>query len=236
MRRNFPIAMMLAAGAAMALGGCVRRESAAASYFPLRTGMTWTFRFTASTGASGELTTANLAPRKIFGFQTVPQQNLGGDQPYTEFYADDGAGIRHVAIDESEGLQSRLNDHSYVIKQPVRTGTSWHEIDRTFDGTIYNATTRIEALADTVKVPAGTYRNCVRVHSTGTASTLKGTARLPRYSDVRAVAAGEDVVVEDYYWLAAGVGPVKATHEETRGEGSMTRTISYKLELESLKR
>jgi len=235
MKQSFSIAITLAAGLATALCGCVRRESGATSYFPLRTGMTWTFRFTASTGASGELTTANLAPRKIFGFDTVPQQNLGGDQPYTEFYADDGAGIRHVAIDESEGLQSRLNDHSYVIKQPVRTGNSWREIDRTFDGTIYNATTRIEALGDTITVPAGKYRKCVRVHSTGIASTLKGTARAPGNARVRTVAAGEDISVEDYYWLAPGVGPVKATHEETRGEGPMTRTISYKLELESLK-
>ncbi len=236
MKRSFLIAVMLAAGAATALSGCARRQGAAAAYFPLQTGMTWTFRFTASTGASGELTTANLARRKLFGFDTVPQQNLGGDQPYTEFYADDGAGIRHVAIDESEGLQSRLNDHSYVIKQPVRAGNSWREIDRTFDGTIYDATTRIEALADTVSVPAGTYRNCVRVHSTGIASTLKGTARAPRDANVRAVTAGEDVSVEDYYWLAPGVGPVKATHEETRGEGPLTRSISYRLELESLKR
>src|SRR5262249_28507321 len=88
MKQSFSIAITLAAGLATALCGCVRRESGATSYFPLRTGMTWTFRFTASTGASGELTTANLAPRKIFGFDTVPQQNLGGDQHYPQYFAD----------------------------------------------------------------------------------------------------------------------------------------------------
>lgn len=223
--------------AAMAAGGCTRSRTGVANYFPLKPGMTWTFRFTGSTGATGELTTVNQAPRKVFGFTTIPQQNTGGDKSYTEFYADDGQGIRHVAIDESEGIQSRLSDHSYVIKSPIGVGTSWHEIDRTFDGTVYDATTRIESVSDNVSVPAGTYSGCVRIHSTGLASSTKGTARAPGgASGLRLAAGDETTVVEDYYWLAPGVGPVKATHQESRGEGPMARSIGFTLELEQLKR
>jgi hypothetical protein len=47
--------------------------------------------------------------------------------------------------------------------------------------------------------------------------------------------AGEDLSVEDYYWLAPGVGPVKATHQESRGEGSTAQSIGFTLELEHLK-
>jgi len=90
--------------AAMAVSGCTRTRTGLAQYFPLKPGMAWTFRFSGSTGGTGELTTTNQAPRAVFGFTAVPQQNAGGDKTYTEFYADDGAGIRHVAIDESEGL------------------------------------------------------------------------------------------------------------------------------------
>ena len=222
--------------AAMAASGCTRARTGLAQYFPLKPGMAWTFRFSGSTGATGELTTANQAPRKVFGFTAVPQQNVGGDKSYTEFYADNGVGIRHVAIDESDGLQSRLSDHSYVIKLPVSVGTSWREIDRTFDGTVYDATTKIESLDDKITVPAGTFSGCVRIRSTGFASAMKGNARAPgRTSGLRLV-AGEDFSVEDYYWLAPGVGPVKATHQESRGEGSTAQSIGFTLELEHLKR
>jgi hypothetical protein len=238
MQRRLAIAVL--AGivcAAMALGGCTRSRTSAASYFPLKPGMTWTFRFRGSTGATGELTTVNQAPRQILGFTAVPQHNLGGDKSYIEFYADDGKGIRHVAIDEGEGIQSRLNDHSYVIKRPIGVGTSWHEIDRTFDGTVYDATTRIESVDDKITVAAGTFSGCVRIKSTGFASSMKGTARAPgRASGLRLVAAGGDVSVEDYYWLAPGVGPVKATHQESQGEGAMAQSIGFTMELQQLKR
>jgi hypothetical protein len=217
---------------AMAATGCTRARTGVSQYFPLKPGMAWTFRFTGSTGATGELTTTNQAPRTVFGFTAVPQQNAGGDKAYTEFYADDGSGIRHVAIDESEGLQSRLSDHSYVIKWPIAAGTSWHEIDRTFDGTVYDATTRIESVNDNVGVPAGTFSGCLRIRSTGTASSTKGTARA---SGPSLVADDDEVSVEDYYWLAPGVGPVKATHQESRGEGPMAQSMGFTLELEKLK-
>jgi hypothetical protein len=236
MKKRFANAVLVATVfAATAAGGCTRSRTGVAQYFPLKPGMAWTFRFTGSTGATGELTTANQAPRQVFGFTAVPQQNVGGDKSYTEFYADDGLGIRHVAIDESEGLQSRLSDHSYVIKSPIAVGTSWREIDRTFDGTVYDATTRIESVGDKITVPAGTFGGCVRIRSTGFASAMKGTVRAPgRASGLRLV-AGDDVSVEDYYWLAPGVGPVKATHQESRDEGPMAQSIGFTLELEHLK-
>ena len=221
--------------AAMVMAGCTRAHQALSSYFPMKTGMAWTFRFRGSNGVSGELTTANLAERKLLGYTTVPQKNFGGDKSYTEFYADDGSGIRHVGIDEGSGVESRLSDHSYVIKWPIRAGTSWREIDRTSDNTIYDANTRIEAVGDTITVPAGKFSGCVRVHSTGFASAMKGTARAPRGRAGVYLVAGDEVSVEDFYWLAPGVGPVKATHQESRGEGPMAQSIGFTLELVHLK-
>jgi hypothetical protein len=221
--------------AALALAGCARGHQSSNDFFPMKAGMAWTFRFRGSNGTSGELTTANLAERKLFGYKTVPQKNFGGDKSYTEFYADDGSGIRHIAIDEGHGLESRLSDHSYVIKWPIRPGTSWRELDRTADNTIYSANTRIEAVGDTVAVPAGKFSGCIRVHSTGFASTMKGTARAPQGRPGLYLVAGDELSIEDYYWLAPGVGPVKATHQETHGVGPTTESMSYKLELEQLK-
>jgi hypothetical protein len=237
MKGKMANALVAVAALAAAAGGCTRARGGLAYYFPLKSGMVWTFRFSGSTGATGELATTNQAPRQVFGFNATPQRNTGGDKTYIEFYADDGQGIRHVAIDESDGLESRLNDHSYVIKLPIAAGTSWREMDRTFDGTVYDASTRIESVNDSVSVPAGTFSGCIRIRSTGLASTAKGTARAPGLnSGVRLVAGGEDVSVEDYYWLAPGVGPVKATHQESRGEGMTAQSIGFTLELERLTR
>ncbi|MGH7913373.1 MAG: hypothetical protein ACREPW_01810, partial [Candidatus Binataceae bacterium] len=134
-----------------------------------------------------------------------------------------------------EGPQSRLGDHSYVIKLPISVGTSWHEIDRTFDGTVYDATTKIESVRDKVTVPAGTFSGCVRIRSTGFASSMKATARAPGRAAGLSLTANDEVSVEDYYWLAPGVGPVKATRQESRGEGAMAQSIGFTLELEHLK-
>ena len=237
MKRGFAIGVLAGiACTAIAAAGCTRTPTGVAQYFPLKPGMAWTFRFTGSTGATGELTTTNQAPRQIFGFKTVPQQNTGGDKTYTEFYADDGTGIRHVAIDESEGLQSRLNDHSYVVKMPISVGTSWREIDRTFDGTVYDATTRIESINDNVSVPAGTFSGCVRIGAPASPQCRRvRRARRARLPACGWWPGGEDVGVEDYYWLAPGVGPVKATHQESRGEGATAQSIGFTLELEHLK-
>jgi hypothetical protein len=236
MKQKFAHAMVaIFVLAAAAVGGCTRAPTKATQYFPLKPAMSWTFRFSGSTGTAGELTTTNQAPRRVFGFNTVPQQNTGGDKSYTEFYADDGMGIRHVAIDEGEGLQSRLGDHSYVIKLPIGVGTNWHEIDRTFDGTVFDAATKIESISDKVSVPAGTFSDCVRIRSTGFASTSKGTARGPgREGGLRTV-DDVDISVEDYYWLAPGVGPIKATHQESRGDGPTAQSIGFTLELKQLK-
>lgn len=236
MKRRFAVAALAAlVWAAMAQSGCTHTPSGVAHYFPLKAGMAWTFRFSGSGGATGELTTTNLMPRTLYGLRVFPQQNSGGEKAYTEFYADDGSGIRHAAIDEGDGLQSRMSDHSYVVKLPISVGTSWREIDRTFDGTVYDATTRIESVSDKVSVPAGTFSGCIRIRSTGIASAVRGTARAPGGAGRLSLAASSEVAVEDYYWLAPDVGPVKATHQETRGEGPMAESIGFNLELEHLK-
>jgi hypothetical protein len=236
MKGKLAKALVAAAAFAAAAGGCTCARGGLAYYFPLKPGMVWTFRFTGSGGATGELATTNQAPRQVLDFNATPQRNTGGDKIYTEFYVDDGQGIRHIAIDEGNGLESRLNDHSYVIKLPIAAGTSWREMDRTFDGTVYDATTRIESVDDKVSVPAGTFSGCVRVRSTGLASSAKGTARAPGVDSGVRLMAGEDISVEDYYWLAPGVGPVKATHQESRGEDMTAQSIGFTLELEHLKR
>ena len=230
MKKQLNVAMMAAiTAAALLAAACFRHSATATDYFPFKQGMTWTLRFSASTGSSGELKITNLAPSKLYGYAVIAQENAGGARSYREYYSDDGAGIRHVAIETPQGLRSRIEDHAYVIKNPIRVGTVWREVERTLDGTIFDAKTMIESTSDRVSVPAGTFTGCVRVRSTGTASPVKHAGGVGR--------TGEDAIeVEDYYWLAPGVGPVKATHQEVSGEGETAQSIGISLELERLQK
>jgi hypothetical protein len=230
MRRRFARAATAAlACVALAIPACHRGKPGAADYFPLDAGMAWTFRFRASTGASGELVTTNLAPRKILGVMAVGQRNTGGTKSFTEYYAADQDGIRYVARETPDGLEPHMDDHSYVVKYPIQVGTSWREVDRTLDGTVFFAKTMIESVSDKVTVPAGTFSGCVRVRETGTASPVKGVASFYRV-------ARREIAVEDYYWMAPGVGVIKGTHRESVGEGVMARSIRIELELVRFKR
>lgn len=216
----------------LALPGCNRGKPGAVAYFPLKQGLTWALRFRTSTGAAGRLVTTNLAPRKVLGVMAVGQRNVGAARSFTEYYAAEPDGVRYVARETPEGLKSHLKDHAYVIKYPIKVGTSWSEVDRTIGGTVFSAKTMIESVSDTVTVPAGTFKECVRVRETGIASLVKSVA------DVRPAAAtgGHAIKVEDYYWLAPGVGVIKGTHRESAGKGVMARSIGIQLELMRFKR
>lgn len=214
---------------ALTLAACHWRKPGAADYFPLDEGMTWTLAFRASDGASGKLITTNLAPRKLLGVTAVGQRNTGGAKEFTEYYSAQPDGVRYVARQTPDGIEPHMDDHSYVVKYPIKIGTSWREVDETLDGTVFFAKTAIESIDDKVTVPAGTFTGCVRVRETGTASPVKGVANV--YP-----AADEEIKVEDYYWMAPGVGVVKGTHLETVGESTMARSIRIDLELLSFKR
>lgn len=217
---------------ALAVAACTSGKRGAAAYFPLKPGMTWTLRFTTSSGASGTLATTNLPPRKVMGVMAVGQRNVGAAKSFTEYYAAEPDGIRYVARETSKGLKSHMDDHAYVIKYPIKVGTSWSEVDRTMGGTVYSARTMIESVSDTVTVPAGTFRRCVRIRETGVASPIKSVA------DIRPAAdnGSPQITVEDDYWLAPGVGVIKGTHRETAGKGVMARSVGVELELMRFKR
>jgi hypothetical protein len=211
---------------AVAVPACNRGKPGAADYFPLKQGMTWTFRFGSSSGAIGNLVTTNLAPRKVFGLIAVGQRNSGAAKSFTEYYTAEPGGIRYIARETPEGLKSHLQDHAYVIKYPIKVGTTWNEVDRTMGGTVFSARTMIESASDTVTVPAGTFEGCIRVRETGVASPVKSVAALQP-----AATEGPEIAVEDYYWLAPGVGVIKATHRETVGKGVLARSIGLELDL-----
>jgi hypothetical protein len=172
--------------------------AAGKSYYPLKEGMTWQYQ-----SSLGVLTVKNLAPRKLAGKTVTPQQ-VGGD---LMFIVDDDTGIYDFAKQSPGDPEPRLLSAPYYqyVQKPVAVGTTWEDQSET---TLLPKTVSvqrrctIDMIDDVVTVPAGTFKNCVRVR-------CAGSALVPVES--RGVA---EVSVETYNWYAPGVGRVRWTTRE----------------------
>jgi len=215
------------------------KPSGGQSYFPLDPGWTWRYSVATDIKNLGTEKSAQLVVNR--GMIVTEQKNLVlrmYEDGHVFYYAvqDDGillAGDREAGEDAKDAPPNQ-----YVLKYPVAVGVTWP-----VDGKTYlmrrqeigpaavimvpikadlELTYTVEAKDDVVKVPAGTFRNCLRLHGKGTGSANMGE----RMGDM-------DITVESTEWFAPGVGLVKMTRKEDSGPegpafGSMT------LELEDL--
>lgn len=176
------------------LGCC----AAAESYYPLKEGMTWRYQ-----SSLGTLTVTNLAPRELAGKTVTPQQ-VGKD---LMFVVDDDTGIYDFAQQSSADREPQVLSAPYYqyLQKPVALGTNWEDKSQTalFPKTVsVLRRCTIDMVDDVVTVPAGTFKNCVRVK-------CAGSVLVPVES--RGVA---EVRVETYNWYAPGVGRVRWTTRE----------------------
>jgi len=172
--------------------------AAGESYYPLKEGMTWQYQ-----SSLGTLTVKNLAPRELAGKKVTPQQ-VGGD---LMFVVDDDTGIYDFAKQASSDPEPRLLRPPYYqyVQKPVAVGTKWEDESETMLFPKRVSVVRhcaIDMVDDVVTVPAGTFKNCVRVR-------CAGSVLVP--ADTRGVA---ELSVETYSWYAPGVGRVRWVTKE----------------------
>lgn len=214
--------------AALTLGSC---GDSSPDYFPLEPGSLWIYEQTVlidNHGNSGGRETrqyvsaaTNLPARNEGETRLIPRVYSDGGTLYYE-EAEDGialAGWRGPYEAEIRAIEPR-----YVIKYPLETGTTWEKegdteiLRRSFLGTFgtISKALRVEgsmryeirSVDDTVRVPAGVFRHCLRIEGEG----------------VGHLAWGEpfgvlDVTVKTTEWYAPSVGLVKRVREETTGQG-----------------
>ena len=218
------LAIFLAAG----LAAC---DEGTPDYFPLQSGSVWVYEQRLVIENHG-----NSGGRKTRDFVTaatdLPAESNGDDQLRPRIFADgstlyyedtsDGialVGSRRPFAEAIEPISPR-----YLIRRPFAEGTTWEGtieaqiLERTvlgLFGTISKTieidgimTYTIESLDDTVHVPAGTFRNCLRVRGTGEAPLQweEPFGTLP-------------VTVTTLEWFAPSVGLVKRIREEQTGKG-----------------
>lgn len=226
--RRFRALFRIFIGCALAFGltGC---NDGAIGYFPLEKGVTWVYRQTVITrnkGNAGGLeksrfaaAATNLAPRMVGDRKAVPQLYADGRALYFARVDDGIVLIGTTATDEDTA--DRIAPR-YVLKLPLAVGATWTsdgetEVMRRTFLSGYGAVSKpvdangslvftVESLDDTVRVPAGTFRHCLRVHGIGSAK----------------LAWGEPfgvltINLEVTRWYASGIGLVKRVRKEDTG-------------------
>lgn len=169
-----------------------------ATYCPLDQGRVWTYqmlmKMPSGVERSGTITITNLAPRELDGKTVTPEKEEGQGSSVTHYIfsylAEDPSGVLTVAKQDSGDVKPTIyNPPRYLIKKPIRPGTTWAAFLPSANGGEVPAKATIESTDETVDVPAGTFKHCVKIHIVGDSKQ----------------AAGQD----EYRWLAPSIGLIK---------------------------
>ncbi len=207
--------------AALLAAGC-SREPSGDSYFPLDIGARW--QYDVASDINGVLTHDTYITRVD---RTIDYE--GGDQVWVRrveapgnigieyWLRKDKVGIARIAKRTDVEEQAKLDSNARtVLKLPVTAGASWMVPTEPFVIAPKTdlgqrelkmpkvlMTYTIEAVDETVTVPAGTFKNCARA---------VGVGNLPLYID--AVQGFTDIPITNREWYCKGVGLVKVERDE----------------------
>jgi hypothetical protein len=182
------------------------------SYFPLKAGMRWEYNVVSDQGATKKLLITNLAPREVSGTKVTPRKWELGGSTFIELMKQDETGIYRYAEQKGESApQGLITPMECHLKFPITEGSSWNMATKLGNSTV-NVSLTIESLSDEVKVPAGTFKDCVKIKQAG--DNDAGTS------------------VMGYEWYAPKVGVVKSlvTIKQKSKEGTKSsETRTYQL-------
>ena len=181
------------------------------SYFPLKEGMRWEYNVISDQGATKKLLITNLAPREVNGTKVTPRKWELGGSTFIELMKQDETGIYRYAEQKGEQAPPTLiTPMECHLRFPIAEGSSWNMAVKLGKSTV-NVSLTIESLSDEVKVPAGTFKDCVKIKQVGEND------------------AG--MAVMGYEWYAPKVGVVKSlvTIKQKSKEGTKSETRTYQL-------
>jgi len=190
----------------------------AAKYYPLKEGMTWVYNIVSGKPGTQKITITNLAPTEIKGQKVTPRKwELAGGVKYHLIAIDDSGVYRYAEQTAASAEPKILTPRLYYLKNPVEIGTTWDmEIKTAEEELKINVT--IDSTSETVQVPGGTYKDCVKVKHEGGGLLKKDNTHLS---------------VTSFEWYAPGVGPVKTIFtfkRKVEGQPESTETTTYQLE------
>ena len=196
---------------ALFLPGNARCDELGESYYPLKEGMRWEYNVTSDQGATKKLVITNLAPREVQGTKVTPRKWELGGTTFIELMKQDESGVYRYAEQPGENAPPNLiTPIECHLKFPIAPGSSWNMTTKIGNSTL-NLSLTIESVSDEVKVPAGTFKDCVKVKQAG--ENEAGTTVL------------------GYEWYAPKVGVVKSlvTIKQKTTAGTTSENRTYQL-------
>jgi DUF3108-like len=190
-----------------------RCDELSASYYPLQEGMRWEYLVISSTSPTQKLIITNLAPQEVQGKKVTPRKwDLGG-HIFIEFMEKDDSGIYRYAEQIGEkGSPTLVIPKECHLKFPVSEGNNWTMTTKVGNNTL-NVSFTIENVSEGVTVPAGTYKDCLKIKQVGS-------------NDAGASVMG-------YEWYAPKVGIVKSLvniKQKSKDGATSTETRTYQLQ------
>lgn len=192
-------------------------------YYPLKQGMTW--EYTVSSGKSGtkKLIIKNLPPQEIDDKTVTPREWDWGGNLVTHFVAEDESGVYKIA-EQRPGSKEliKITPPVYYIKYPISMESTWDIVTKMGDRDM-KITQTIYSVSDSVKVPAGTYKDCLKIKNDGT--------------DISQDKDNSSLTVEAMEWYAPGTGCVKSMATFMKKEkNNLTSLETVIYQLESIKK
>jgi hypothetical protein len=163
--------------AAMLLLGCQHKASfdpgLAGSFFPLRSGSTWTYRIIDRDRHTTEILTdhaigrSSAGPSEAGGGIVSEYEDPGGENNLTIVYkVENGYVTRIFDFGSSSGVQFRERGFLPSLLKPGLTWSNWAFPFGPFREGFHLAQTHHTALeSDLVVVPAGSFSNCIRIET-----------------------------------------------------------------------
>ncbi len=188
--RTTGIIAALMLGLLVFMSGTARCGELDESYYPLKQGLRWEYNVTTDGGKPQKLIITNLAPREVNGVKVTPRKWEIGGHTFFELMEKTDSGIYRYADQPAENAPPTvITPKEYHLKFPIVDRNSWNMTTKV-GKTSLNLNLIIESVSDEVRVPAGTYKDCLKVKQIG---------------------ENEGVSVLGYEWSAPNVGVVKST-------------------------
>jgi hypothetical protein len=160
------------------------------SYYPLKEGMRWEYIVLSDKSDTKKLIITNLAPREVHGKKVTPRKWELGGNTFIEFMEKDDSGIYRYAEQVGEkGTPTLVTPKECHLKFPITEGNNWTMTTK-FGNSTLNVAFTIESVSEDVTVPAGTFKDCLKIKQVG--------------------GNDADASIMGYEWYAPKVGIVKS--------------------------
>ncbi len=187
-------------------------EAKLSTYLPLEEGRYYRFEVLSETKGYAQRSTewTNLAPRELNGRTVVPRRiTPDGGNSVISLLQDDGDAIWFVGHQPLKcPTPVTVRQPVCLLKAPLVVGATWSTVmylPGSSEPTPIRST--IESVNELVTVPAGTFKKCLRIHSTDSTGQQK---------------------VDDLTWYAPNVGVVKFTRKVQGSAAVAAQLSAYK--------